>query len=93
MTSLDDARQQVIDAARAIRHATNMEDGRYIELRDAVDALDAAEKPDPWELLRVANDRLREIAVGTFAVDGVRSDRTIDRIDAALAWHDAHPDA
>ena len=78
MTDIDELRQRVIDAARAWRRTEDDYDEAG-DLVNAIDALDAAEAPDPWGLLREARAH----------IPPCEPDRAA-RIDAALAWHDAN---
>lgn len=90
MTSLEEARQRVIDAAREWKEDLP-ETTRYLKVEamvliDAVDALDALERPDPWELLREVKSHMA--TVSPFPDAGFTG-----RIDAALAWRRENPDA
>mgnify|MGYP000893471734 CR=1 FL=1 len=88
MTDIDELRQRVIDAARAWRRTEDDYDEAG-DLVNAIDALDAAETPDPWELLREyvsdaadADDHTWE----SFCADWV------PRVRAALAWREQNND-
>ena len=86
MTDIEALRSNVINAARACRDHWNDPSPVGIafetDLMDAVDALDAAEKPDPWELLRRVH----------YALDGDPGDVSCsplhEEIEEALEWHD-----
>jgi hypothetical protein len=73
MTDIEQLRSNVINAARAMGTGG---DGAWSAVCKAVDALDAAEKPDPVELLREVHRRQ------------VCGQVLHARIGEALAWHD-----
>lgn len=75
MTSIDELRDAVIEAAR--RQAKEVPEDTLFTLHDAINALDEAEKPDPWALLRETH------AVTCY---GPSSIDMADRITKALAW-------
>ena len=82
MTDIDELRQRVIDAARAWRQSEDDYD-ETDELVNAIDALDAALTPDPWELLRETH---------SFIERGGDCGPLADRIEAAIAWREKNND-
>lgn len=84
MTDIDELRQRVIDAARAWRQSEDDYDEAG-DLVNAIDALNAAEAPDPWEILREAHDRLTDPSRASAS-----NEPMIRTIESALAWHDAN---
>ncbi len=85
MSDLDVLRENIIQAALAYREADGSvhADGKCAELFMALDAYDAALKPDVWELLEETLDRdSNDLSVSLE-----------ERIEAALLWRKENPDA
>ena len=90
MSDVEKLRQDVINAAREV---TDMPAGSLIPQRlnlvayqclaSSVAALDEAEKPDPWMLLRYVDNRIHS----DWSLPG--GDPLPQMIDAALAWKEA----
>jgi len=83
MSDIERLRENVINAARAIKVGGKgyaMAD--VYQVVDAVDALDAALTPDPWDLLRAAYDWMMS--------DAPQTNRSSE-IEAALEWREANP--
>lgn len=74
MTDIEKLRQDVIDSVKAYR--CDPVPGRWRDVLANLDALDAAEKPGVWALLRHARYHISD------------RDQTARSIDAALAWHE-----
>lgn len=77
MADIEKLRQDVIDAARRHLRQGGMTTPDY--MRDAINALDAAETPNPWALLeQFYNDTMHWTNDNDLRV----------RTRAALAWHE-----
>lgn len=90
MSNLDQLRQDVIDKARVV--SRGKDNGGVIlpappvalnALDDALTALDEAQKPDVWGLLRSMRNMIVETSAGHLAKDA---------IDSALAWRERNPE-
>lgn len=86
--TVDDLREAVINAARIVAKSVPAPHPGYAysspsyQLRLRVEELDAAERPDPWQLI----SEFRALIVPQYASPQFRE--LADRLDAALAWHD-----
>ena len=87
MTDIEQLGQVVIDAARDVTRRNREIYGNPVDdtahpaeqlLCKAITALDAAEAPDPWEMLRQVREILR-----------MHGEHSVEQaVDDALAWHD-----
>ncbi len=96
MSNLDQLRQDVIDAARDCVMNSYMQahddchaGSDVCCLCSALDALEKAEKPDPWLLLSYVWNRLEE---GVSISIDTTMDNLPQMIGDALAWRERNPD-
>lgn len=95
MSDIERLRLDVINAARTVvRHWQDNNEpvnAKASVLCKAVDALDEAEKPDPWKLLREARQLARE-AKEAPGISYSETDSLQRRIELALQWRKDNPD-
>lgn len=81
---IDVLRENIIQAARQATREEWKGRSALKPIREAVDAYDAALKPDPWQLL--------EMTVGYFMGNNGKQSFDYERVKAALLWRKENPD-